>query len=120
MQDPFVDAEDSDMAEKERTKRLTLKGLNYNEPEKFDAAVNYSIKKITDIVDKILDGDIEKNPIKNGTGSACDFCEFKAACRFDDKCGGNRYRYPTYNKKDKDKVFSKIMEELGGTRDGLD
>lgn len=120
MQDPLIDAETIEDADAKRKKKLMLEGIDYSEPAKFDAAVNYSIKKMTEIVDRILCGDIDKNPVKNGNSFACEYCEFKSVCRFDTKCGGNKYRYKKYSKKDADKVFDQILRELGGKTDGVD
>lgn len=122
MQDPYIKVNSEAEAEKERENSLSLKGLDYSNPAQFDAAINYAIKKLTDIVGDILEGEIDKNPMKSGNNSSCDYCEFKAICRFDDKCGRNSFRYPSFasNKDGKEKAFAKIMEEVGGTENGMD
>lgn len=120
LDDPYVEAKDEDDAEKKREKELKLKGLDYSDPMRFNDAVNYSMKKATAIIEQMLDGIIDKNPIKSGDKTPCEYCEFKSICRFDDKCGNNKYRYPTFAKKDKDKTYEAIRKELGGAADGLD
>ncbi len=120
MQDPYVNAENDEAAAKERQKNLKLYGVSYADSEKFDASVNYAMYKVDKLVEEMLEGKISKNPMKSGHATACTYCEFSSVCRFDNKCGGNKYRYPTFKKSDKDKIYARIKEELGGGTDAVD
>lgn len=120
LSDPYVEAKDEQDADRQREKELKLKGIDYSEPVKFDDAVSFAVRKVKEIAQEMLDGKIDKNPFMNGDKTSCDYCEFKDVCRFDDKCGGNKYHYPAFTKKEKDKAFEKIRQELGGDEDGMD
>lgn len=120
MQDPYVEAEDIAGAEEARNKELKLKGLMNDDTEYFDNITRYAMKKVHDIAEHITEGDISKNPVVKDMGSACDYCAYASVCRFDEKNGGNRLRYPKYKDSDKDEVYAKIVEELGGEQHAVD
>ena len=110
MADPYVEAEDADKAEKERDKKLKLKGLIYD--ENFDTVNAYSIHKAKDIARHIIGGEIDKNPMVKDGVSTCEYCAYKEICRFDKKYGGNKERYPRYAEKDKALIYDKLAAEL--------
>lgn len=120
MQDPYVEAEDADRAEEARNKELKLRGLVNDDAVYFDNITRYAMKKVHDIAERIIGGEISKSPMAHDTGSACDYCAFTSVCRFDMKNGGNRLRYPRYNDSDKDKIYSEIVKELGGGQSAVD
>lgn len=120
MCDPFVEADDEDKAEAARDKALKLKGLVNTDDEYFSNIIKYAMKKVNDIAGDIAAGDISKNPVVKDMGSACDYCAYSSVCRFDDKNGGNKFRYPRYKESEKDKVYEEIVKQLGGEPDGMD
>ncbi|MDE6025809.1 MAG: PD-(D/E)XK nuclease family protein [Lachnospiraceae bacterium] len=117
--DPYVDADDENKALAEREKKLVLKGLN-NEGGTVNNIAHFAMKKAGELADKILEGDISKNPVINKGKAACEYCPYKSVCRFDDRYGGNEYRHLRYGSSDRELVYNKIVEELGGKTDGLD
>lgn len=120
MCDPFVEAEDGNKAEAAREKALKLKGLVNTDDEYFSNIIKYAMKKVKDIAADIAGGDISKNPVVRDMGNACDYCAYSSVCRFDDKNGGNKFRFPRYKESEKDKVYEEIVKQLGGEPDGMD
>ncbi|MCM1171350.1 MAG: PD-(D/E)XK nuclease family protein [Clostridium sp.] len=121
MQDPFVDVE-SDSEEDikaARDKKLVLKGISDN-PEYIKNVSDFAMKKTRALAKVMLEGMIEKAPMQAGDKTACTYCPYKDVCRFDNKYGGNHYRYKKYKDKERDLVYKKILEELGGEDDALD
>lgn len=114
MKDPFVEADNIDEADTKRSKELKLKGLVNDGSDFFLDVTKFAIKKSAQIANEILDGNIDKNPVVKDMGSACDYCDYQAICRFDSKYGGNKYHYLRFKDKDKDKVYDEIKKELGG------
>lgn len=119
MTDPFVDADSEEKAETERGKRLVLKGLSDGEAVIRNVS-EYAMKKAGSMTGEILSGNIDKLPIIKQHGMACDYCEYKLVCRFDSRYGGNKARRLRFSEKDKDMVYQRIIEELGGEADGMD
>lgn len=112
MTDPYVEAEDTLTAEKERDKSLKLTGLINDDNERFDNINRFAVYKAKDIARHIMSGEINKNPMVADGRSTCEFCTYKEVCRFDKKYGGNKERYPRYKETDKEIVYDKIKEAL--------
>lgn len=121
MQDPFVDvASDSEEDIKAaRDKKLILKGISDN-PEYIKNVSDFAMKKTRELANVMLEGIIDKAPLQSGDKTACTYCPYKDVCRFDNKYGGNNYRYKKYKDKERELVYKKILEELGGEEDALD
>lgn len=121
MQDPFVDvASDSEEDIKAaRDKKLTLKGVSDN-PEYIKMVSDFAMKKTRELANVMLQGIIDKAPMQSGDKTACTYCPYKDVCRFDNKYGGNYYRYKKYKDKERELVYKKILEELGGEENALD
>ena len=51
--------------------------------EDFENVLEFAETKIVDLAQRILSGEIRLWPYRLGTTAACQFCEFKALCRFD-------------------------------------
>lgn len=117
MTDPYVSAEDADAADKEREKKLKLTGLLNDDAEKFNNINDFAIYKAKDIAGDIIKGKIDKNPMKVGDKSSCEYCLYKDICRFDKKYGGNKDRFPQYADKDKDIIYDRIKEILSEAKD---
>jgi len=63
-------------------------------------------KTIKEISTEILKGKIDIKPFKNGKKTACDYCQYKAICRFNTNIKGNEYfKIQKKNKKE-------ILEEI--------
>lgn len=120
MRDPYIDVEREDKSEEKRLKELKLRGMDADDIEVFNNITDYGIKKVLDVAEKILGGNIQKQPMRYGQKLACDTCDFKSVCRFDSKNGGNTYKYPQFKEKDKDKIIEKIIEMTGGDNNAMD
>ncbi len=78
-------------------------------PEDFEAVINYSKRKIVDLGDRIVSGDIRVWPFRIKNNSACSYCDFNALCRFDWQI--NDYNFlEVYKKSD---GIDKMREEMG-------
>ncbi len=101
MEDPYIDVEDESKLDKERAKRLKLSGIENNNSD-FNTVLQYADKKAKDMAVEIMDGNIAKTPLKEQRKKACDYCPYSDCCRFDEKYGGNSYKYLTYGNRVKD------------------
>ncbi len=120
MKDPYVEADREDKAEEKRARELKLKGYKDEDINNFKAITEYSILKTKSLAKEILDGNIDKNPYRQGNKNACEYCDYKSVCRFDSKLGKNTYRYPRFKDKDRDIIMDEIKKSLGGENDVLD
>lgn len=69
-------------------------------------------KKLSEMAGEVLSGRVDADPYyRNKTVSACDWCDFKAACQFDPSNGDKkRYLYPLKNQE--------FWHAIGGSDDG--
>ena len=112
MYDPFVDAEDLAKAEKEREKKLSLKGLENKDAEYFNTVVKYATEKSGELAGRIAAGEIDKNPIANGDNTPCKLCAYKNVCRFDERFGGNKMRFRKFKTTDREAIYKAMRERL--------
>ena len=76
--------------------------------ERFGRLARYTQKKLIEMGQELLAGSVEANPCVQGNAVQCDWCAFRAACRFDESAG-DRYRMM---KKWKDsEVWEKLEEK---------
>ena len=82
--------------------------------ERFGRLARYTQKKLIEMGQELLAGSIEADPCVQGSAVQCDWCHFRAACRFDESTG-DRYRML---KKWKDsEVWEKLEEKNDDTVD---
>ncbi|MBQ8933757.1 MAG: PD-(D/E)XK nuclease family protein [Lachnospiraceae bacterium] len=60
--------------------------------EDFRSLITYAERRMQEDADRILDGDIEIRPFRNGDRSKCDYCKYHGICGFDLRLPGFRYR----------------------------
>lgn len=60
--------------------------------EQFRILSDYVNRKIRSIGREILDGNVEKNPYQMKKRTACDFCEYRGVCGFDERIPGYHFR----------------------------
>ena len=115
MKDPYIEIKNEDELEEKRAKELDLEGLKNEGDGDFEAIIKYADKKAKDLAKEIMNGHIDKNPLNEGEKKACDYCPYSACCRFDERYGGNSYKYLKYKntKKEMPVICDKIKEELG-------
>ncbi|MCL2322378.1 MAG: helicase-exonuclease AddAB subunit AddB [Oscillospiraceae bacterium] len=81
--------------------------------EDFNLLMEFIIKKLRDICEEMISGNIKVKPLKEigkeGDG-ACEYCEFSHFCGFDSTLNNNNYNL--VRKLSNEEVFKKIREEL--------
>lgn len=84
----------------------------------FAEAVSYARDSIGRIGKEMLAGNIAAQPYEKGNRTACDFCDYKSVCEFDETQPG--YHYRRWKDFDKDEFLRRIREEgeHGNTVDG--
>ncbi len=113
MADPYVEAQNEAGAKEKRDKDLKLKGFKNDNEEMFGDINQFAIYKAKEIAGHIMSGEMEKNPMNAGGKSACEYCAYSEACRFDKKYGSNKERFLKYSDRDKELIYEKIKEALG-------
>ena len=56
--------------------------------EQFQMISDFVNRKITEMGQEILSGEIAVNPYEDGKTSACAYCQYHSVCGFDDKAAG--------------------------------
>jgi len=69
----------------------------------------YAEHKVKQVGDKIKSGNIDASPYHHGVDSGCDYCNFQAICKFDEKTKG--YNFNQMKKLDVDEAIAKMKEE---------
>ena len=83
----------------------TTSGVN---KEEFKILQDYIYKTIKEIAKEILKGNINIKPYNKDGKKPCDYCLYKAVCRFDTRIKGNKYNY--IGKFSNDDVIRKMQE----------
>lgn len=68
-------------------------------------------KKMIEIGEDMIHGNIDMNPEKGEHNSPCNYCDYKSICRFEAGIGGNAYRIGS--QLDKEEAKSRILAEGG-------
>ena len=76
----------------------------------FKAMCSFVMDKVKEYGNEIIDGDISLEPYKMGTKTACDYCDYKGICGFDQKLPGSEYRKLIKFKQDE--VFELMKESI--------
>ncbi len=75
----------------------------------FKALLKHVDHKMKAIGEQISEGCIKINPVKNGSHTSCDYCEFGAICQFDPRFENNHYNVmKQFSRED---VLEKIVQE---------
>ncbi len=72
----------------------------------FDHVLKCARERLYENAERILSGDVDPAPYRQGTESACDRCDLKEACNFDRRLAG--YRYRDLQKLARDEIKEKI------------
>lgn len=83
--------------------------------EQFDALCSFASKKMKQLSENIIGGEIEKNPVKKGRSVQCEYCPYKEICRFDSVNSDNKIRKLKLKSGDKEKFWNMIKP--GGEED---
>lgn len=77
--------------------------------EEFQTITTYVEKTMTDLNQKISQGELNASPYKMGDRTGCDFCCYKGVCGFDEKQVSEGYR--TLPKLSKEEVMEQMAKE---------
>ncbi|MGL5616937.1 MAG: helicase-exonuclease AddAB subunit AddB [Sarcina sp.] len=78
--------------------------------EQFDLIRAYVNKKVIDISELMLSGNIDIEPCKEGENSFCDYCSYSHICQFDLSIENNCYKH--IRKEKEEKLWDKIEEKV--------
>lgn len=92
-----------------RTKAGISKVSKTLSQKEFEEMLDYADGKRKSLKNKIFMGEAEAFPYEMGTQTACDHCEFRNICGFDEGIPG--YKYRKFEKFSKEEVLRKIREE---------
>ena len=53
---------------------------------------DYVNKKMIELCEEMLSGEIKIQPTKNGNRTYCEYCDFSAVCQFDTTIKDNKYQ----------------------------
>lgn len=102
---------DSDLFSLATTQKGTLKKTSKTVTTKdFALLLDYTEKKLQEIKEEIMDGNIAVKPYHDGKESACLYCPYHGICRFDVKIAGNEYR--DLKNLSPEEVIQRMEEEL--------
>ncbi|WP_026889731.1 helicase-exonuclease AddAB subunit AddB [Clostridium beijerinckii] len=78
--------------------------------EEFKILREYVNKKMIEICEEMLSGDIKIQPTKNSNIAHCEYCDFSSICQFDTEIKDNKYKI-IINKSTND-IWSSIKKEI--------
>ncbi|SFC69475.1 helicase-exonuclease AddAB subunit AddB [Clostridium uliginosum] len=78
--------------------------------EEFNILREYVNKKMIDLCEDMLCGDIKIEPTKHLNNTHCDYCDFSSICQFDSSIKDNKYKI--IMKKSKDEIWDNIKKDL--------
>lgn len=77
--------------------------------QQIKALVDYVNQKLVEDSEQILSGDTRLNPYRSDKRTACDYCEYRSACGFDQRLPGHTYR--NLAKKSVEEIKAEIFGE---------
>lgn len=108
---------ESDVIHAKRLKNLSLdtRSSHNLSVTDFHNMLKFSEKKVTELSEDILMGNIEASPaVYDNDRDACTYCSFRQTCGFDTKVEGYKFRRPDITKSE---VLERIRMELSDGRD---
>lgn len=78
--------------------------------EEFTLLREYVNKKMMELCEEMLSGDIKIQPVKHSNRTQCEYCEFSSICQFDTSIKDNKYK--VIIKKSQDDIWSGIKKEM--------
>lgn len=82
--------------------------------KQIEALLSFVNQKLTFDKNHILQGDAKLNPYRSGDRTACDYCEYRAACGFDPRLPGYNYRNLAK------RPVEELKEEIWGKEDSYE
>lgn len=78
--------------------------------EEFDLLREYVNKKMKELCEEMLSGDIKLQPSKDSNKTYCEYCDFESICQFDTDIKDNKYKIII--KRNKEEVLNNIKNEV--------
>ncbi|MVX67174.1 helicase-exonuclease AddAB subunit AddB [Clostridium chromiireducens] len=78
--------------------------------EEFILLREYVNKKMVEICEEMLSGEIKIQPTKNANRTRCEYCDFSAICQFDTSIQDNKYK--VIAKKSQNDIWNSIRKEI--------
>ncbi len=78
--------------------------------ELFQTFSEFTSKRVKEIGQEIVEGNVEVKPYKKDSETACEYCKYRNICRFDAKVLGDCYR--VIKKESKEQAIERIVEEM--------
>ena len=83
--------------------------------EEFILLREYVNKKMVEICEEMLSGEIKIQPTKNANRTRCEYCDFSAICQFDTSIKDNKYK--VIAKKSQSDIWNSIRKEIDNVDD---
>ncbi len=78
--------------------------------EEIDLLSDYAIYKASNLARDIYNGNCAVKPIRNGSQSACQYCDYRTICQFDSQ--KTSFAYTDLEKLEQEEIFKRIEKEL--------
>ncbi|MBE6072615.1 MAG: helicase-exonuclease AddAB subunit AddB [Clostridium butyricum] len=78
--------------------------------EEFNLLREYVNKKMKELCEEMLSGEIKIQPFKNSNKTHCEYCDFSSICQFDTDIKENKYK--VIIKKPKEEVLNNMKKEI--------
>lgn len=78
--------------------------------EEFTLLREYVNKKMIDLCEEMLSGEVKIQPTKNSNKAHCEYCDFSAICQFDTSIKDNQYKVIV--KKSQNEIWDSIKKEI--------
>ncbi|EHI96979.1 ATP-dependent helicase/deoxyribonuclease subunit B [Clostridium sp. DL-VIII] len=86
--------------------------------EEFILLREYVNKKMIDLCEEMLSGEIKIQPIKNANRTYCEYCDFSSICQFDTTIKDNKYKI--VSKKSSNEIWNNIKSSISCLREEND
>ena len=124
MDHEFVDESEEEIKKSVKSKIIPVETTKDGSMSKRSSTVNnaqmqrickYVMGKVKEFGNEIISGDIRLEPYKIGNFTACEYCDYKGICGFDQRLPGNTYR--KLAKLKNEEVLERIKEYLAKGED---
>lgn len=79
--------------------------------EEFRTMTEYAGRKVAGLHERILTGEVDVKPWRQGKKTGCDYCPYKHVCGFDETIPG--YNYRDIEKLGKEEALAKMKAQKG-------
>ena len=83
--------------------------------DEFTLLREYVNKKMVELCEDMLSGDIKIQPTKHSNRTHCEYCDFSSICQFDTSIKDNKYK--VVMKKSQDDIWTNIKKEISNSKE---